>query len=117
MYDARMTADAVDPPRPRNFKDASPREVRTALVPEELPVFDQQWRSALTEAIDSLDLTDVLETLDSWRRRATITNHLGHNGYREMLARADRILRTGEPEPGSVPADEIKALIVERLGR
>lgn len=104
-----MAADAVGPPRARNFKDASPQEVRAALVPEEQPDFDQQWRAALTEAADSLDLTRVHAVLDSWRRRATITTHLGHDGYRNMLAKAERILRTGEPEPGSVPWSELKA--------
>lgn len=109
MYAVDMAAEAVEPPRTRNFKDASPREVRAALVPEEQPDFDRQWRKAVTETADSLDLTDLFNTLDSWRRRATITTHLGHEGYRRMLARADRILRTGEPEPGSVPWSELKA--------
>jgi hypothetical protein len=104
-----MSAEAVEPPRPRNFKDASPREVMAALAPEERADFDRQWRQALAKAADSLDLADVLDVLDSWRRRATITNYLSHNGYREMLARADRILRTGEPEPGSVPWSQLKA--------
>lgn len=109
MYALTMAQDAVEPPRARNFKDASPREVRAALVPEDQPDFDQQWRKALTEAVDSLDLTQVHNVLDSWRRRATITTHLGHDGYRNMLAKAERILRTGEPEPGSVPWSELKA--------
>ena len=109
MYAVDMAAEAVEPPRTRNFKDASPREVRAALVPEEQPDFDRQWRKALAEAADSLELADVFRTLDSWRRRATITTHLGHDGYRRMLARAERILQTGEPEPGSVPWSELKA--------
>jgi hypothetical protein len=117
MYAVPMAAEAVEPPRARSFKDASPREVRAALVPEEQPDFDQQWRKALADAADSLELTEVTKVLDSWQRRATITTHLGHDGYRRMLARAERILRTGEPEPGSVPLEEIKELIAERLGR
>jgi len=117
MYAEPMAAEAVEPPRTRNFKDASPGEVKAALVPEERSDFDEQWRKALADAADSLDLTEVHEVLNSWRRRATITTHLGHDGYRQMLARAERILRTGEPEPGSVPLDEIKELIAERLGR
>ena len=117
MYAVQVAAEAVEPPRPGNFRDASPREVRAALVPEEQPDFDRQWREALADAADSLDLTDVLETLDSWRRRAWTTSHLGHDGYRRMLEKAERILRTGEPEPGSVSLDEIKALIAERLGK
>lgn len=109
MYAVDMAAEAAEPPRTRNFKDASPREVRAALVPEEQPDFDPQWRKALAEAADSLDLTDVFNTLDSWRRRATITTHLGHDGYRRMLARAEHILRTGERMPGAVPWSELKA--------
>jgi Family of unknown function (DUF6247) len=117
MYAVDMAADAVEPSRTRNFKDASPREVRAALVPEEQPDFDRQWRKAMTEAADSLELADVHRVLDSWRRRATITTHLGHDGYRRMLAKAERILRTGEPEPDSVSLEEIKELIAGRLGQ
>lgn len=112
-----VATEAVEPPRPRNFTDASPREVRAAIVPEEQPDFDRQWKKALAEAAESLELTDVYRVLDSWRRRAMITTHLGHDGYRQMLARAEERLRTGEAPPDSVPLDEIKALIAERLGR
>lgn len=111
-----MAAELVEPPERRSFNDASPREVRAALVPEEQPDFDRQWRTALREAADTLELTDMLRVLDSWRRRATITTHLGHNGYRDLLARAEERLRTGEAPPDSVPLEEIKALIAERLG-
>lgn len=111
-----MSAEPIDPPRSRNYQDASPREVRAALVPEERPDFDQQWRRAMAVAADSLDLAEVHRVLDSWRRRATITEHLGHSGYRDMLALAEERLRTGEPAPDSVSLAEIKALIAERLG-
>jgi hypothetical protein len=117
MYGVCVAAEAVEPPRPRNFHDASPREVRAAIVPEERPDFDQQWETALAEAAEAFDLTGVYRVLDSWRRRATITTHLGHNGYRQMLTRAEERLRTGDAPPDSVPLDEIKALIAERLGR
>jgi hypothetical protein len=116
MYAVQVAADA-EQPRPRNFKDASPREVRAALVPEEQPDFDRQWRTALAEAAKSLDLTGVYRVLESWQRRAMITTHLGHDGYRQLLARAEERLRTGEASPNSVPLDEVKALIAERLGR
>ena len=46
-----------------------------------------------------------------------ITTHLGPHGYRRMLARAEDILRTGEPPADSVPLDEIKELIAEQLAR
>src|SRR5689334_5403020 len=94
-----MSAEPIEPSPPRSFRDASPREVRAALVPEEQADFDQQWRTAMIEATESLDLADVSRILDSWRRRAAITTHLGHHSYRQMLARAERTLRTGESDP------------------
>ncbi|GAB1508943.1 DUF6247 family protein [Actinophytocola sp. KF-1] len=112
-----MSAQPVEPPRATSFKDASPLEIRAALIPEEQPDFDRQWRKAMIEAADSLDLADVHRVLDSWRRRAMITTHLGPHGYRRMLARAEDILRTGEPPADSVSLDEIKELIAERLAR
>lgn len=112
-----MSAAAVEHPGSRNFHDASPGEVRAALIPEEQPDFDQQWRRAMAEATETLDLSTVFKILDSWRRRATTTAYLGHAGYRRMLIQAENTLRTGEPPPGSVPLDEVKAYIAERLGQ
>jgi hypothetical protein len=112
-----MAAEPVEPPQSFDFREASPREVRAAIVPEEQPDFDRQWRTALDDAAESLDLAAVFRVLDSWRRRATITTYLGHSGYRQMMTRAEERLRTGEAPPDSVPLDEIKALIEERLGR
>ncbi|GAB3457544.1 hypothetical protein GCM10027436_61820 [Actinophytocola sediminis] len=82
--------------------------VRAALAPEEQSDFDRQWRNAMTEAVESFDLAEVLRVLDSWRRRASITAYLGHSGYRQMLGQAERTLRTGEPMPGSVAWSELK---------
>jgi hypothetical protein len=111
-----MSAEAVEPPRPRNFRDASPREIRAALIPEEQNEFDITWRAALATAAETLDLSEVHSTLDSWRTHAEITEDLGHHGYRQWLARAERIARTGELPPGTVPLDDVKALLRERLG-
>lgn len=63
----------MEPPGARSFKDASPWEIRAALIPEEQPDFDRQWRKAMAEAADSLDLADVFRVLDSWRRHAMAT--------------------------------------------
>jgi hypothetical protein len=111
-----MSAAAVERPGPGNFQDASPREVRAALVPEEQPDFDLQWQRAMTEATATFDLTEVFEILDSWRRRAAITTALGYAGYRRMLIQAENTLRTGNPPPGAVPLAEVKAYLAERLG-
>lgn len=111
-----MAADAVEPPRRRNFKDASPQEIRAALIPEEQVEFDTSWRAAMSRAAEAQDLSEVFSTLDNWRTHAEITQELGHHGYRQLLARADRIERTGELPQGTVPLADVKALIRERLG-
>jgi hypothetical protein len=103
-----MSAEAVEPSRPSNFRDASPREIRAALIPEEQPDFDRQWRSTMAETTETLELGQMHSFLESWRRRATITTSLGHSGYRRMLTQAENTLRTGEPSPGSVPWSQLK---------
>jgi hypothetical protein len=116
MYAVAMAADAVEPPRARNFTDASPKEIRAALIPEEQAEFDASWRTAMTEAAETQDLSGVFGALASWRVHAEITQDLGHEGYRRWLARAERIARTGELPPDTVPLEDVQALIRERLG-
>lgn len=48
----------------------TPREIRAALLPEEVGQFDSAWRNALARAAEALDLTEVHAVLDSWRRIA-----------------------------------------------
>jgi hypothetical protein len=115
-YREDMSAEAVEPLRPRDYLDATPREVRAALIPEERADFDLSWRKALAEAAESLDLTGVQETLDSWRRVAMITVAHGHDAHRRMLRRAEHTTRTGELPPDAVPMEDIKAMVRERLG-
>ena len=115
-----MTTAAASGPEPGRgrppFADASPAQVRAALIPEDLAEFDRQWRSAMATATETLDLTGVHRILECWRRIAWLTTANGPGGYRRMLARADGTLRTGELPPDSVPLDQVKALLAERLG-
>ncbi len=119
-YHVRMTAAAASGPQPGAgsppFADASPAQVRSALIPEDVAEFDRQWRTVMAKATETLDLVDVLRTLESWRRVAWLTTASGPDGYRRMLARAEHSLRTGELPPGTVPLDQVKALIAQRLG-
>jgi hypothetical protein len=111
-----VSAAAVEPAdlgrRGVPFADASPVQVRAALVPEDAAEFDRQWRQALTGAIESLDLTELTETLACWRRVARVTSARGQDGYRRMMQQAEHTLGTGERAAGNVPWATVKA----RLG-
>jgi Family of unknown function (DUF6247) len=107
-----MTAAAQEPWTSANrapFADASPAQVRAALTPEDVAEFDRQWREVMARATDALDLTEVLATLDSWRRIAWLTSAHGHEGYRALLARAERARASGRVPADSVPWESVKA--------
>jgi hypothetical protein len=112
-YVWHVSTIALKPP----FADASPVEIRAALLPEDQPEFDRQWREALTVAAETLSLDEVHDTLESWRRIAWLVSEHGHEGYRRMMAQTQETLRTGQSPPGSVGIDEIEALIRARLSR
>jgi hypothetical protein len=94
-----------------SFIDATPAEVRAALIPEEAAEFDQQWREVMAAATEALDLSEVLATLESWRRVARLTAVAGPEGHRAMYRRAAARL-AGEDIPADEPLERTKA----RLG-
>ena len=109
-----MTAAAPSPRQGRagqSFADASPAEVRAALIPEEAAEFDKAWRAVMATATETLDLTEVFATLDSWRRVARLTAAAGAEAHRAMYHRAASAL-SGQPVPADEPLAEVKA----RLG-
>jgi hypothetical protein len=101
-----MTAVAVTPP----FTDASPAEVRAALLAEERPAFDVEYRRALGVAAESLTLDELYATLVCWRRVAWMT-HRDPAGHRRMLRTAAERF-SGERIPVEEPVERTKA----RLG-
>jgi hypothetical protein len=94
------------------FADASPAEVRAALVPEEAAEFERDWREVMARAAETLDLSEVLETLDSWRLVARLTAAVGADAHRDMYRRAAARL-TGED---LVAVDEPLARTKARVG-
>jgi len=108
-----MTAAAAHLPESGSgrppFADASPARVRAALIPEDVAEFDRQWREVMAAATESLDLSEVHRTLEAWRRVAWLTSARGHDGYRRLLADAERRTRSGERAPGAVSWDELRA--------
>ncbi len=80
-----VTAAAAEPPtKPRRplFADASPAQVRSALIPEEAAEFDHQWSEVMTRATETLDLTEVLAVLESWRRVVWLITTNGPDAHR-----------------------------------
>ncbi|MBV9141219.1 MAG: hypothetical protein JO115_09920 [Pseudonocardiales bacterium] len=100
-----MTAPAIRPP----FTDASPAEIRAALVPEEAPRFDREYRQALQVAAETFSLEGLDTTLESWRRIAWMC--IDPDRYRRMWRRAAQ-LSTRE----DIPVDETLPTTKARLG-
>jgi len=100
-----VTAAAAPGPRHGrsgpSSSDATPAEVRAALIPEEAAEFDQQWRNVMARATEALDLPEVLATLESWRRVARLTTVTGPEAHRAMYRRAAARLAGDD-----IPADE-----------
>jgi Family of unknown function (DUF6247) len=111
----RVTAAATPEPRHGRvgsaFADASPAEVRAALIPEEAAEFQREWRAVMARAAETLDLSEMQETLQEWRLVAQLTAAAGPEGHRAMYRRAAARL-TGE----DCPIDEPLARTKARLG-
>jgi cell wall assembly regulator SMI1 len=110
-YRIAVTAAAEPLPGPKRtpFADTSPAQVRAALTPEDSAEFDRQWVAVMARATQELDLTEVLETLETWRRVAWVTATTGTERYRAVLASAEHRLRTGERHPSAVLWSQLKA--------
>lgn len=88
---------------------ASPRDIRSALLPEDRSQFDVAYEGALAAARRSLDLTELFKMLESWRRVAVLQSD--PESYRQLVRRAAE-LATGE----AVPADEPLAVTRAKVG-
>ena len=86
----------------------SPKEIRDALLPEEVGDFDREFRRVMDDAKERLDLTHVRECLDRWWHVAMSSRD--SEAHRHMLDVADRAER-GE-EVSTTPWSEVK----KRLG-
>ncbi|MGH3797280.1 MAG: DUF6247 family protein [Pseudonocardiaceae bacterium] len=99
------------------FADASPAELREAILPEERAQFDEGFRRALDTAAVTLRLDELEKFLTHWRRIAWCQTDAGHDKWRAVLREADRRLAGGAPPPGVVSQEEMEDLIRLRLGR
>jgi hypothetical protein len=87
-------------PTPPNPPEASPRAIRAALTGSEVGEFDREYRHALAEAADTLDLTGVLDMLRRWQRVAWSAQD-SPDAHRRMLEKADRLTAGGSIETES----------------
>lgn len=85
---------------------STPREIRAALTGEEIGHFDREYRQAMADAAESLDLSGVLAMLERWRRVAWSTRN-DPDAHRSMLEAAAR-LSSGE-DVATVPWEQVKA--------
>ncbi len=95
------------------FSDASPAELREAILPEERDEFDASWRRALDATAETLSLKPLEDFLAHWRRNARVVNHNGHDHWRGVLDRAERIMAGERFSPMS--GEEMRRRIAERL--
>jgi len=85
----------------------SPAAIRAALLPEDVPRFDQDYRRALDVAREALSLTDLDKTLESWARIAWSTR-ADPAAHRRMMQSAEHTQRSGEPPAGSRSWNSLK---------
>lgn len=93
-----MTAQAHEAPAPQ-YHDipANPKVIRSYLLPEDLPRFDERYRQVMAQATETLDLEPVFAMLEHWRRVAIRSQQPEHlRAAREY----ERRLRAGEPVDG-----------------
>lgn len=100
-----MTAAATRSP----FADASPGEIRAALIPEEQPEFDREYRRALQVAAETFSLEELDKTLESWQRIAWMCTDADR--YRRMWWRAAELYTRED-----IADDEALPVTKARLG-
>ena len=100
---------AVDEPLPEHRPSepvvSEPRTIRASLLPEEVGDFDREYRHAMADATETLDLTGVRDLLTRWQRVAWSSRDA--EAHRRMLAHA-AALRAGDDVP-TEPWDQLKA--------
>lgn len=86
------------------------------MLPEETADFDRDYQRARKIAAETLSLDELQQTLEHWHRIARMTQ-ADPAAHRRMLLRAEQTLRTGVLPTDSVSAEDVQALLRERLGQ
>jgi hypothetical protein len=89
-------------PLPAGDDFPAPRSIRGGLLPEEAGDFDREYRTAMAQVTETLDLTGVPQLLERWRRVAESSRDV--RPHRRMLELADRLSRGDTAEEVSTEA-------------
>lgn len=87
-------------------RGASPRAIRSALLPDDQIAFDTAYSAVLADARASLDLTALFEMLERWRRMALLQQD--PTRFHALARRAAELL-TGAPIPDDEPVAVTRA--------
>lgn len=79
---------------------ATPAAIRDALLPADRAAFEAAYQQALTRAREDLDLTELFQTLEHWRRLALLQRDPAR--FAAIARRAAERL-TGTPVPDDEP--------------
>ena len=83
----------------------APSTIRAALIGEEIADFDSEYRRALSDAAEKLDLTALVDMLQRWQRIALSSRD--ETAHRHMLEHADKLDAGDEVE--THPWGKVKA--------
>ncbi|MQA26807.1 MAG: hypothetical protein GEU94_15395 [Micromonosporaceae bacterium] len=104
-----MTAHASDAPRPGAHSlapGAAPYAIRSALLESDRPAFDAAYAAALETARQRLELTELFDMLEQWRRVAVL--HSDRDNFRAVARRTAELV-TGDPVPADEPLETTRA--------
>jgi hypothetical protein len=110
-----MSSSAASVPGEPVPPQAGSVAIRGCLSPQLVAIFDAEWEHVLEQAKTSKELTEVHALLVKWRHLA-YAEMRDPGSYFRLLAKAERILRTGQ-NPTAAMAEEMQALIQRRLAR
>lgn len=117
-YSAAMASPArFSDPQPTTalLSAHTPRAIRDALIGTERTEFEHRYGEEMARAARTLDLTGVLEVIETFRKIAEITQRQGVEAHRVMLDRAARL--QGGEQVHTVSGHIHKAEIRARLSR
>ena len=98
-------------PLPSGNDFPAPRSIRDVLLPEEAGDFDREYRAAMVQATESLELTGVLQLLERWRCVAESSRDA--KAHRRMLHNAGLL---GHATTADEVATEAWSVTRSRLG-